>query len=464
MGCQLHSSWCVLALLCLPACSSKESETPPAGGVGGSAEETPANGVGNSTEAWAINFGGDSDDDPGRQHVVASPDGSVLVGGEFRKTVDFGDGPVTAHAASGSTNSFFAKFTSEGKLAWKKTWDADGTPFVLTSGSEIVGGVPGGFQKLDKNGDEVWKVSVDAEVSALAAGPSGELLVAGATSDVVDFGQGPIAPSPEIAEGKASDPQRLLTDIVVAKLRSNGDSIWTHRVLSELPRPQVGDVVRGLAVDAEGNSVLAVGSAGVDFGLGSVEGVVLAKLDTDGQCVFSRSLATDSANFRVAKVALDSAGDIYLVGRTPTAGTDLGAGSISGIFAAKFTPAGELLWSRGYGGDMRYVDAVVGPNDTLYIAGNFVGTPDFGNGALTSASEYGSLFVAMIETDGNGSANTYGDEAYNVISGVSASTAGAFVTGFIGGSVDFGTGAMVNRSPSPDDKDLNVYLAKLATK
>jgi hypothetical protein len=453
MRLRIRSLSCALVLTCLPACSSSASKD---------GEAAPQNGTGNAQE-WAVVFGGDSDDDNGRQHVAAGPDGSVTVGGEFRETVDFGDGPVAAQPSPGDTNSFVARFASDGKLLWKKTWDADGYIFAVTADSDMIGGWDGNLQKLDLNGDEVWNVSVDSAASTLAVGPSGELVLAGDSTGVVDYGSGPIDPSPEIAQVDPDGEVRL-TDIVVAKLASGGDSTWTRRFLSTKARPQYGETVRGLAVDSDGNSVLAVGTAGVDFGLGSAAGVVLAKLDRDGKCIFSRSIAADPANFRVAKVGTDGAGAIYLVGRTPSAGADLGDGTVSGIFAAKFAPSGDLVWSRGYGGETGYLDAVVSQDGTLHLAGSFSGAPDFGSGPLASRSEYGSIFVATVDTAGSGNGSAYGDDDYNVVSGISANNAAVFVTGFMRGSIDFGMGAMTNHSPDPENPDLNVYLAKLPAK
>jgi len=132
---------------------------------------------------------------------------------------------------------------------------------------------------------------------------------------------------------------------------------------------------------------------------------------------------------------------------------DLGGGTLTSaggrdLFVAKFSPTGQYLWSKRFGGtsseDVRGV-AVDGAGDVL-LTGQFLGTINFGGPTLTSAG-YEDIFLAKLSGASGGhvwskrlGSSSAPDAGYGVAVDGSGNVA---ITGFFAGSVDFGGGAIL---------------------
>jgi hypothetical protein len=94
--------------------------------------------------AWGRTYGGPGDDDP--PHIALAPDGSVLVAGTFRGTLDVGTGKLEAY---GVKRAYVARFEADGHPRWS---------VALTPATQ-------------------------PSIDAIAIGPGGSILLAGATND-----------------------------------------------------------------------------------------------------------------------------------------------------------------------------------------------------------------------------------------------------------------------------------------
>jgi hypothetical protein len=233
-------------------------------------------------------------------------------------------------------------------------------------------------------------LSVDVDASC-------NIVLAGMTQGLIDFGGGPL--------GAADEPFAF-----VAKLDARGRHLWS-RVLP------VGAAFEGkdvLAVDKKGNIILA-GSlyANVELGGGFLGGQYddgatnhpfLLGLDADGHHVFSKLLAGNTfaqidfaytVRRTVQGVAVDGEGNFLISGEFM--GTvDFGGETMTSqpftvydhhpvdnrrdVFLARYDPKGDLLWVTGSGGDTNDysmgLDVLPSGEAFLFYDGYLSGMPD----------------------------------------------------------------------------------------
>jgi hypothetical protein len=237
--------------------------------------------------------------------------GDVIVAGTFAGVIDLGGGPLTS---AGGLDVFLAKLDPDGNHMWSRRFgDAknqtavslavDGTGNVLVSGDFLgavdFGGGPltsaGGLDvflvKLDAAGSYLWSKTFgdtdDQKGLRVAANGTGDVLVGGDFFGLMDFGGGPL-------------PTMGGNDVIIAKLNSAGDHLWSKRFSGASDEIQLR-----FAMDQAGSAVLAGGFMGsVDLGGGLLTSaggldVFLAKLDANGNHVWSARFGDDSDQSRV---------------------------------------------------------------------------------------------------------------------------------------------------------------------
>ena len=191
--------------------------------------------------------------------------------------------------------------------------------------------------------------------------------------------------------GGINVPFRYERDPWVAKINKQGDWQWVRSVGTN-----AWSGVDAIATDEAGNSYVTgyiYGSA--TFGSQTVGGAgwydaFLAKIDTDGNWVWAKSIGGSSGDFG-RTVALDGKGGVYwagdFVGSVNVDGNYLvsnGGGDANGggeIFVAKLDTAGNYIWAVSGGSsdsDQPY-DIVADDAENAYIAVRVRGNPSFGN-------------------------------------------------------------------------------------
>lgn len=199
-------------------------------------------------------------------------------------------------------------------------------------------------------------------------------------------------------------------------------------------------------------------TSSADFGGGPVKGTkyytgsTLARLDPDGEAIWSRWLESTTAGIGVAAIAVDADGNLIMTG-TFRGTFDLGTGPIEAgekgsVYVAKLDPAGEAIWARAFsptvGVNQRGSRLAVAPSGDLVVTGAFTGTLDLGTGPLTSAGE--DIFLLKLDASGvtkwserfGGPGNTL-----DQVASVAVGPAGEIVmAGSYQGALDFGAGPL----------------------
>ena len=181
--------------------------------------------------------------------------------------------------------------------------------------------------------------------------------------------------------------------------------IWSHSYGSA----DVQDIT-AVAIDGSGN-VVAAGyfSNTINFGgsgLTSAGGsdIFLVKFNASGARVWDKRFGDAGAVQAATGVAVDAAGNVYLTGyfdgSVNFGGAALATAGNRDVFVAKFDAGGVHQWSKRFGDPLEQSSAglIVDPFGA-YATGYFLGSVNFGGGALTSAGGY-DAFLASLDADG----------------------------------------------------------------
>lgn len=361
---------------------------------------------------WAKGFG-DGGDDYARG-VAVDPAGNVIVVGHFDGAINFGNGDLPS---AGGLDVFVAKFDTGGNHLhsnrfgqpanqWAFSVAADSTgayavvgnteeSFDFGAGSLTYGGDLDGFVvKFDGTDTAVWSRGIGDGAwqwcDEVVVDANDDVIVGGEFGGTVDFGNGALSSADAL-------------DIFVARLYSNGTHAMSTRFGS------TGDQwLYALAVDPGDHILLGghfwgtVNFGGSDLTDAGNGDAYVAKIDEHGNHLWSQRFGDASGEQGVFGLGTDGSGNVLLVGDFQ-GDIDLGGGWLGNaggwdVFAAKLAVDGTHLWSRGFGSndDQWGNDAAVDPDGNLWFIGNFIGSIDFGGGALNSAGNT-DVYVATLE-------------------------------------------------------------------
>jgi hypothetical protein len=420
---------------------------------------------------WSDHFAG-GNSGGGNRTAIDSND-NIVMAGTFDEPTDFGGGVLTY---AGSMDAYIAKFDADGSHLWSKRFGDAGTDYisrVAVDGSDNIivigsfsgnidfGGIPltsaGDMDiflaKFNANGTHLWSRSFGAAGTqygyCVAVDGSDNIIVIGSYYNEVDFGGGALV--------SAGD-----RDIYLAKFDPYGTHLWSQRFGDA--NYQVGSAA---AVDGNGNVFVTGNFEGtVDFGggarvsAGSFD-IFVAKYDANGNHVWSNRFGDAERQYSQC-VTVDKWGDPVVAGFF--AGTlDFGgdgihtsAGSYD-LFVARFSPQGGRQWSGSYGDEsLQHTRTVaVDGSGNILLTGLFQGTLDFGGGPLVSAGSDDFYAAELGPTGDHIWSLRAGDGYIQQGDWVSVDSSGnAIVTGYFGGTVDFGGG------PMTDSGGGDIFIAK----
>lgn len=305
---------------------------------------------------WAINEGGDGDDNPGARDLKVDAAGNIFITGSFYGEVTFGQGGINETLLLGeSLDIFTAKYDTNGKLQWVKKEGGTGAD----SGRSI---------ELDSDGN---------------------IFIMGNYFNLAVF-------------GKDSDKETTLNNVnesaFIAKYDANGNFLWAR---SPYDNYLGVDISGDIAIDKD-NSLIFTGSflGGAVFidseGIETVligkggEELVLVKYTNDGEFIWATT-AESTGDDRGFCLALDEQSNIFLGGyygadikfgegeRNATAYTHTGSFD---AFIAKFNSQGEFIWANRTVGDNHEVieDIGIDRNGDAYVIGFIMGNATLGQG------------------------------------------------------------------------------------
>ncbi|CAN5128785.1 hypothetical protein BH09BAC5_BH09BAC5_22630 [soil metagenome] len=257
-------------------------------------------------------------------------------------------------------------------------------------------------------------------------------------------------------------------DIHVVKYNPAGVVLWANTFGGA-----DGDAATGITVDAFGNVLITGWFASPSISFGSTvltnsgtasSDLFIVKFDPSGNVIWAKS-AGSTGNDRGQHISTDANGNVFVVGwyTSPTINFGTGALTNSGsstneIFAVKYDPNGNALWSKSVGGTN--YDAAYGcatdQTGNLYMTGSFASASiDFGSGALVNTQTgFHDFFINKYDASGNSlwsksATGDYDDIAY----AVAISGSNIYVTGYFSSpTVSFGTNPVLTNAsaPTPD--------------
>jgi hypothetical protein len=240
-------------------------------------------------------------------------------------------------------------------------------------------------------------------------------------------------------------------DIFFAKFDASGPPIWAKQFGG-----QGDNYAYSVAADSSGNVILTAAGA-FDFGGGVLpEGIVVAKFDSTGAHLWSRSCGGQSGFYGVKRggVAIDADGAVIIAesyeGTADCGGGGLAANGVSNILVAKFDTNGSLAWSQGFAGGYAYGYGVaVDAQRNILFTGATTDTINFGGGNLTG----GGAYLVRFAPDGAYSwgAGFLGAEALDI---AVDDLGGPAVIGRFSGTVSFGGSNLTAAG------DTDVFVAK----
>ncbi len=219
--------------------------------------------------------------------------------------------------------------------------------------------------RLDSNGQYVnhhfWGSTGNDEVEYMGVDGNGNVISVGIFEETVDFDPGPGVLN--LTATPYPPPYSSWEDIFVQKLDANGNLLWVRQFGNEWR-----ELVRGLKVDAQGNSyVMGMFRSVVDFdpGPGTVNvssgdwDIFVQKLDPNGDFEWVATTSggsLTSTGLHPRDLEVDAAGNVFVTG-TFWGAVDFAPGAPSNLlnsnqgesFVWKLTSTGHLGWIRQFG-------------------------------------------------------------------------------------------------------------------
>lgn len=276
---------------------------------------------------------------------------------------------------------------------FKNTTMVAGTTLEAGSGYDIL------LVKLDRTGEMVWArglgggafdVGVDIDVD-----PDDNVVVTGLFQGRMDLGNGVT-----VTAGAGGD-------VFVAKFAPDGTALWA-RSASGPGRDAGNEIATG-----EDGRVIVTGTfseslafpGGPSFtGRGGLD-VFVAVYESDGTLRWAEAL-TGAGTEQGRGVEVDGDGNVLLVGEfdldLDVDGQRLMTRGNADAYATRWSPGGELLWVRQYGGlELESARAVDSDEDgNFYFGGRYQGTLDLGGITLTSSGGSLDVFLVRARADG----------------------------------------------------------------
>lgn len=381
------------------------------------AEELPAagdencNGYESAEVHWTKSFG----DSPDQyvSGVAADAEGNIIAVGSFQGSVYFGGQTLTS---AGNQDIFVVKFAPSGEHLWSVSFGS-------------------------ANDQSATSVAVDS---------LGNIFITG-------YFIGSLSLDKELKSSGASK------DVFVAKLDSQGVPKWS-KAFGDASN-QTGQSV---AVDKDGNVIIAGDFMGsVNFGAGAMQStgdydVFVAMLDANGNRMWEEGLGGTTTQ-RSKAVAVDGDRNVLVTGSF-SASMQVGGETLQGtendMYLVKFTPSGEVTWSRQFGGPSSQFGTklAVDPKDgSIAVGGFFLDSISLGGETLmTAGAGLSSIFIGKLNADGGHVwSKAFGDGTATV-NGLTVDVFGnVLATGDFQASINLGGSALQSSG------DSDVFLAKL---
>jgi serine/threonine protein kinase len=318
---------------------------------------------------WSGNLSGSLAQDQ-VESVGITPSGDVLISGRASGGFDLGCGPYVVPSNERSSG-IVAKLNRSGLCQWHWVSSEDEWVwrlFVTGSGRTLVSA---GHHPLDGGAflSRVLEFDESGRATPLptqgAANPWVSMTVDSSERVVV------------VRQRDEQDPSSSPRSLELVRLRRSGDADFSAPLAE-------GSRVRVLWMESDARGDLGlIGafrdtvtfSGGQTFTSKGGDDMFLLKVSgTDGHVLWARAFGTEADESQDLGLIADAEGNWYGVGEH--GGVDFGQGALTPtIYVVKFSPDGEALWSKGFGGSTRRDAArrvVIDPNGNPIVFGRFV--------------------------------------------------------------------------------------------
>lgn len=203
----------------------------------------------------------------------------------------------------------------------------------------------------------------------------------------------------------------------IVKLDKNGDAIWLRKMGGFLE-----DYLGDIAVDKQGNIIVSgyFYDYSRTYGPFTVNALyrdnnfILAKLDSMGQYIWVKHSLVGSvegkgqpSSFRNrTRLAVDRSNNIYVGGRVNASvsfdGINYQISGGSNMYFAKFSPAGNFVWSQtAWPGYSDLMDMAIDDDDHIYLTGRYRGDSlIFNNGDTLRSDDFYAYYLAKYDSTG----------------------------------------------------------------
>jgi hypothetical protein len=248
-----------------------------------------------------------------------------------------------------------------------------------------------------------------------------------------------------------------LSDAFVVKFDPQGNHVWST---------SFGDVGYDAAASVDVNAAGEIAVTGyyegqIKIGPATYNSVgtadmFLAKFDAQGNYLWSKSFGSAAYDYP-AEVRFDGSGNIILAGFS-TGSVNFGGGPLGNaggddIVVAKFTAAGNHVWSKRFGAaqSQRCESMALDGSGNIWLTGEFAGTFDFGGAPLASAGG-DDVYLAKLDAAGNHLFSArYGGSNDQLSWGIAANASGdVAVVGAFLGTINLGGTAFTNAGTQND--------------
>jgi len=282
-----------------------------------------------------------------------------IVGAEGITTDSLGNVYLTGATSSFSEvglASFLLKYSPNGDILWQKIWDSDADERFFSHAKAIT---TDSLDNIYVGGKILSWGGTNNDIFLLKYNQAGEILWQKTWSTNEDEDIYTLATDSNqniYAAGYIGDPRYEKGDALIVKFLPDGKPDW-HRRWGGIYNDKIYD----LFIDSSDE----IYATGYTRGFGNYSEALLLKYNSIGALKWQKiwgGIGNDIGN----ALAKDSSGSIYIAGKTTS------FSAYSDVLFLKYSPTGELIFSKTWGGDMDDFAKGIGfdNNGNVYLTGS----------------------------------------------------------------------------------------------